>query len=73
MCDCIDQLNERLEGYNTQVWLPLAIEFSTGNLSVPKRVHIVVEKIDDMKRKGPMPVQAAYCPFCGEEYVKKAT
>lgn len=72
-CECFDQVNAQLAEHNTRLvrsmrWtrahtcLPgdgTRIDFEFGN------VILATEKLDTKKRGRPMPVIAAYCPFCG--------
>ena len=72
MCDCINEVNESLKENNTQVFLPLSFSFSSHELSVPKRVYIKTEKINNKIKKGPTNLSGAFCPFCGKLYKKES-
>ena len=67
MCNCIDDLNERLKALNKNTMLDIPITWSPE----ARRVAIMTCKIDDKVRQKPIPVLPTYCPFCGEEYSKE--
>ena len=66
MCKCIDEVNVRLEEYNTRLVIPLVFSISGS----PKMVIVATEKIETKKRGKPMRLYATYCPFCGSPYPK---
>jgi hypothetical protein len=67
MCKCIEHVNKKLAemGTNTQLDTPISINFEKPALDV--KVQLKVKKIGTAK-KGPIPVEGVYCPFCGERY-----
>ncbi len=68
MCDCISQVQAKLEetGKNTKLDIPITFSL-TGKLGAD-RVTVATCKRDNKKREKPLPVFASYCPFCGERY-----
>jgi uncharacterized protein (DUF1684 family) len=70
MCDCIEEINKRLEGMtpdnNTKLEIPFT--WSTNGISSVDKVRIVTCKRDDKVKKKPISIQPAYCPFCGVAY-----
>jgi hypothetical protein len=70
MCNCIDEIDKKLEDMTPDNNTKLDIPFTWGSagISVVRRVQIVTTKRDDKNRKKPMSIQPAYCPFCGEAY-----
>jgi len=71
MCNCIEEINKKLEEMspdnNTKLDIPFTWSTS-GSISRVDRVRIVTCKRDDKIRKKPISIQPAYCPFCGLVY-----
>jgi hypothetical protein len=65
MCECIKAINEMIARDNTQLTPVFMLRNS------PTKVRLSTEKIDPKKRKGPIAIFAAYCPFCGLPYEGK--
>jgi len=60
MCECLDQVNEKLSEQNTI----LDYSFLADN----PRAIIATCKIESRKKLGPIKLFAAFCPFCGVKY-----
>jgi hypothetical protein len=59
MCDCINQMNEKLAAHNAAL--------VTTMFGQPERVCVETYKVDSKVRGfRPPKVLASYCPFCGE-------
>jgi hypothetical protein len=69
MCDCIQRIQEELEGNgsNTMLDIPLVIFTKTMEIK-PSRVIVATRKRDSKKRGNAMKLFATYCPFCGIPY-----
>lgn len=65
MCDCIDQIDERLKPENSRLLRLWSINQS-GGLAM-ETVALQTEKINVRNRRK-MGAMASYCPFCGEKY-----
>ena len=66
-CNCVKQVNDQLQNYNTMLDLRLSVDFSTGKMyDTPPIVATV--KIDTKKRGQPATIICVYCPFCGKRY-----
>ena len=70
MCNCIEEINKRLEEMqpdnNTKLDIPITFSLS-GKFGI-QRVRVQTTKRDTYNRKKPISIQAAYCPFCGKAY-----
>ena len=64
MCDCIEQLNQKLN----ERGLRIAQRLMMGKVMTLSPAIIEVEPIDTKSRVRSLPVLATYCPFCGERY-----
>jgi hypothetical protein len=65
MCDCIRMVNENNAFNNTKL-----VTTSPWYKDDPIHILLMVEKVDPKKRKGPIHLIGAYCPFCGQEITK---
>ena len=63
MCNCINDLNEKLKEKNTRIYTPISFRPSLNTLGP----LVVTEKVDKKKRSKPLNLFASYCPFCGEK------
>lgn len=68
MCECIENIDQKLKENKTNTRIKTPITFSVKNGFGPIRTVVTTEKIDKSERKVPMMLQASYCPFCGEKY-----
>jgi hypothetical protein len=70
-CKCIDQCNAELKkmGENTQIDVPLMINFKTGKATA-SQCKIATIKLDSKNRKRAITLMAAFCPMCGKKYEK---
>ena len=66
MCDCIDEMNAKLEPLNTK--LSLTFSFARDGGSSHTLPTIETQKIESRKRVGPALAIASFCPFCGVAY-----
>lgn len=68
MCNCISEVEAKLEetGRNTKLDIPITFSL-TGSLHGDK-VTVSTCKRDEKKREKPLRLFAAYCPFCGVAY-----
>jgi hypothetical protein len=71
MCNCIQEIDEKLKQMSPDNNTKLDIPFWTSNSKVD-RVRIMVCKRDEKVRKKPISIQPAYCPFCGIAYNDEA-
>lgn len=63
MCNCIQDINEKLASRNTR--LTEALVF--GNRSAPT-IMLQTEVIEKKRGAKAVGVFLSYCPFCGEKY-----
>lgn len=70
MCNCIQEIDEKLKQMspdnNTKLDIPFT--WSSNGISKIDRVRIMTRKRDDKVKKKPVSIQPAYCPFCGIAY-----
>ena len=70
MCNCIVEINKKLEEMrpdnNTRIYTPFTFGL-TGVMKIP-RVRIETEKRNGNIRRKPMSLSASFCPFCGKAY-----
>lgn len=69
MCDCIREIDEHLEKYNTKLGAAIGIR---DRQLVLFGVYIETYKIETKRRGRPKAIVASYCPFCGEKYQNAA-
>lgn len=62
MCRCIEQLDKKLEEYNTQVNVSISLNGGSA------QIYLDTFKRDKTKRGNAMKLLATYCPICGEKY-----
>ena len=69
-CNCIDEVNKMLAEMdpdnNTRLDIPFA--FSMNGIESVRKIRVSVVKRDEKNRRKPIPVEPAYCPFCGKLY-----
>ena len=67
MCNCIDEVNDKLKeaGTNTAIDVPFVL---SGNNVSASRPVVATRKIDSKQRGKAQKVFCSYCPFCGEKY-----
>jgi len=70
MCECLKQLDDCLKadpkGGNTKIATGMWMNMKTGTLkALPK---LLTEKRNSKDKRKAMPIQPAYCPFCGNKY-----
>lgn len=70
MCNCIDETNQALVdmGSNTELDIPILIDFTTGETGASQSVLVATRKHNDKDRRKPTYIFASYCPFCGVKY-----
>lgn len=71
MCNCIEDVNKKLEEIGNNTILDIPFTFGFDGIYRVDRVRICTVKRDEKIRGKPMLIQAAYCPFCGVEYPTK--
>ena len=65
-CNCIDEMNAKLEPLNTELALTFGFSRSTGDCTTTPTVE--TKKINSRMRVGPAIAIATFCPFCGSAY-----
>jgi len=65
-CTCIEQVNKKLEEYNTKLELPFVFSKASNSVGFSKCM-ICTEKINKHKKRCVL-LEAIYCPFCGKKY-----
>ena len=66
MCNCIEEVNKRLNNYDTVLDVP--IQITSKNSLVADRVLVATCKKNIKAKQKPMKVFATFCPFCGKQY-----
>lgn len=64
-CNCVEQVNEKLAGFNTK--LSSCLSFSMSDMTTSTELIIMTHKIDGKKRGAAKTVTPSFCPFCGRK------
>lgn len=72
MCNCIEEVSEKLKPHGCGLDVPLIIPRDAKAPMPPAKVAVRTYRLDFNKRKTPALVVASFCPFCGEKYPEAA-
>ena len=65
-CNCLSQVNEKLEGKNVQVASGFVLDFATGKATA---YPMIAAESKNTGRSTPKHnLLCSYCPFCGRKY-----
>lgn len=67
MCNCIEEVNQKLKESGRNTMLDIPITFSAVGIDSVRRISILTCKMDNKKREKPLRLFGSFCPFCGEE------
>ena len=70
-CKCIEQVNEQLGPYNTELDTVHTIDWETKKIGT--ELAIATRRADSSKRTKCKTVLASFCPFCGKSLTDKPT
>ena len=68
MCNCIEEVNKKLESITDNTILDIPFSFGFDGKIRVDRIQIKTMKRDEKSKKKPVSVQPSYCPFCGQGY-----